>query len=69
MFDVVVVLGVILLLFILVTRFRIGKLVGIVKGGSKRKEIRTSNNVNGAEELHLKQQLHQTYIQLVINVF
>ena len=48
MFEVVVVLGVILLLVIAIALFRIGKLVGIVKGGSKRKEIRTSNKVNGA---------------------
>ncbi|MCA6073632.1 cytochrome c oxidase subunit II [Fulvivirga sedimenti] len=48
MFEVVVVLGVVLLLIILVTLFRIGKLVGIVKGGSGRKEIRTSNKVNAA---------------------
>ena len=48
MFEVVVALGVVLLLIILVTLFRIGKLVGIIKGGAGRKEIRTSNKVNAA---------------------
>jgi cytochrome c oxidase subunit 2 len=47
MFEAVVVIGIILLLVILLTLFRIGRLVSVVKG-KDHKKIGTSNKVNGA---------------------
>ena len=47
MFGIVITLGVLLLLFILYTLFRIGTLVNVVKGTDK-KVVSTSNKVNGA---------------------
>ncbi len=47
MFEVIIVIGVLLLLFILYTLFRIGSLVNVVKGTDK-KVVSMSNKVNGA---------------------
>ncbi|HNP19660.1 MAG TPA: cytochrome c oxidase subunit II [Fulvivirga sp.] len=47
MFEVIIVIGVLLLLFILYTLFRIGSLVNVVKGTDK-KVVSMSNRVNGA---------------------
>ncbi len=47
MFESVIVIGIILLLVILITLFRIGRLVGIVRGKDMG-AVGTSNKVNGA---------------------
>lgn len=47
MFEVIIVIGVLLLLIILFTLFRIGRLVNVVKGTDK-KVVSTSNKVNAA---------------------
>lgn len=47
MFEAVVIIGIILLLVILLVLFRIGKMVGIVKGKDQQ-SVGTSNKVNGA---------------------
>lgn len=47
MFELIIILGVLLLLFILYTLFRISKLVNVVKG-TEKKWVSASNKVNGA---------------------
>ena len=47
MFQVIIILGVLLLLIILYTLFRISRLVSVVKGSDK-KVATTSNKVNGS---------------------
>ena len=50
MFEVIIVIGALLLLVILFTLFRIGTLVNVVKGTSK-KTVSGSNKVNAAQIL------------------